>query len=956
MPASYEGKRISQIRFDPPTQPVARADLARLFPFQPGTVIHLTEVRDAIKRLYGTGLYSNIAIETEPAADGVVMIVRTTEQWFVGPVEVNGKVKTPPNAGQLTAATRLDLGAPFDDDNLQQAENGIKDLLQRNGLYLSTVDPKVERDAEHQLVSMTFRVNSGRRARLATPTITGETRLTQEQLVKAAKYKGWFRWKFATEENTERGVNNIRSKYEQKDRLTASVNLERTEYNPTEKRVHPIIQADGGPKVKLEAAGAKVSKSNLKKYVPVFDEGTVNRDLLVNGVRNLRDFFQNRGYFDVDVDYSTSQPSADQQIITYNITPGPRHKVVKVEINGNRYFKTDQIRERMFIQPAGFVRLRHGRFSDGFSKRDAEAIRALYRDNGFRDVKIDIASQDDLEGKVGNVGITVNIVEGPQYRVSKLNVQGITRRDKATILALLSSSDGQPFSETNVAIDRDYILNLYQSSGYPDVNFEYKVAPGPGPHQFRVNYNVSEGQPRYVRDVLIYGMRASRHRLVDPNILLKAGDPLSWTDMGRTQRRLYNLGVFDKVDMAIQNPDGDTQNKYVLFHVTEGHRYFMAVGLGAEFARIGGNQQSLADSGGATGFAPRGNLEISRLNMWGLGHSLNFKGRYSTLDRRISLNYLAPRYRNVAGLNISVTGLYDNTRDVLTFTARRLEGSFQVSQQLSKPTQVFWRYTWRDVRVDQNTLKIEPGLIPLLSRDAHVAMISGNLVQDHRDDPSNAHRGYYNTLDLGLVDRHFGGNVNFLRFLARNSYYKRVTHDLVLASNTQFGWIRPFNLAPTDDPAQYVPIAERFYGGGSNSMRGFPDNQAGPRDPRTGFPIGGSALLFHSTELRFPLLGENIDGVLFHDLGNVFSTIGDISFRFHQTDPKDFNYMVHAAGFGIRYKTPVGPVRVDIAYSFNPPSYNGLQGTYYDLIHGTATPTVQSIRAIQFFFSIGQAF
>ena len=180
--------------------------------------------------------------------------------------------------------------------------------------------------------------------------------------------------------------------------------------------------------------------------------------------------------------------------------------------------------------------------------------------------------------------------------------------------------------------------------------------------------------------------------------------------------------------------------------------------------------------------------------------------------------------------------------------------------------------------------------------------------------------------------------------------------DLVLASNTQFGWIRPFGIAAGEDRANYVPLPERFFGGGSSSHRGFPDNQAGPRDLLTGFPLGGNALVFHATELRFPLLGENINGVIFHDLGNIYSDLGSISLRTKQKDMTDFNYMVHAVGFGIRYKTPVGPVRVDLSYSLNPPMFNGLKGTYQELLNNTALPQIQQVKHFQFFFSIGQAF
>jgi outer membrane protein insertion porin family len=956
VPKEYEGQPIQGVRFEPPLQPVARADLNRLVPLQPGTPLRQIDVRDAIKRLYNTGQYQDIEVTWEPSPTGVVLVFHTMEQWFVGPVEVRGKVSLPPNEGQLANSARLELGTPFNDEDIDAASKGIQSLMQRNGLYQGTIQPQVERDYEHQQVSLTFEVNSGKRARLTTPEVTGDTRLPPKEVAKSTKYKGWFRWKLATASNQQAGLLKAGKRYNKEERLTANVALDHVDYDPSTNTVKPAIHADGGPKVQVKTSGAKVSKGNLQKYVPVFDEETVNRDLLVRGVANLRDYFQNRGYFDVEVDFEDRQMTPDQEEVTYVIGLGERHKVVKVDVAGNHYFKTDQIRERMYLQPAGTIRLRHGRFSQGFAKRDEQSITALYRDNGFRDSKVTAKIVDDYQEKTGNVAVTMEIDEGTQYTVGKIDVQGIDRGDRGTILGRLASQTGQPFSEYNVGLDRDTVLEVYQSSGFPDASFDWRISGVPERHEVNLIYVVNEGQPRYVRDVLISGLRNTRMRLVKPNVLLKAGEPLSWTQMGAMQRGLYELGVFDKVDMAIQNPQGDTQNKYVIYHLTEGHRYYVGFGVGAEVARIGGAQTSLDQPAGATGFSPRGSFEVSRLNMWGLGHSLNFKSRYSTLDRRASLNYLAPRYHNVDGRNISFTALYDNTRDVRTFTAQRYEGSVQLSQRLSKATTALWRYTWRDVVVDQSTLKINPLLIPSLAQPARIAMISANLIQDRRDDPVDAHRGVYNSADLGVVEHYFGGNKNFLRFLGRNSYYKRVHGDIILASNTQFGWIHPFSIAPGSDAAQYIPLPERFFGGGSTSQRGFADNQAGPRDLLTGFAVGGNALLFHSTELRFPFLSDNITGVVFHDLGNIYSDLGSISFRYKQRDLKDFNYTVHAVGFGVRYRTPVGPVRLDLAYSLNPPSFNGLTGTYQQLLLNQATPALQRGKHFQFFFSIGQAF
>jgi outer membrane protein insertion porin family len=955
-PSEYEGKPIAEIRFDPLQQPVVRADRARILPFHPGEPLRMADVQAAIKKLYATGEYANIELEAQTAANGVILIFHTTEQWFVGPVEVRGKSGSPPNPGQLANATRLQLGTPFEDGDVQSATENIRDLLQRNGFYRASIQPQVSRDAEHQEVVLNFGVDSGNRARLTLPHVDGDTKIPAGEVAHNAGYKSWFRWKPATESNTQRGLVNIRKKYEKQDRLTASVRLDGRDYLAGQNRVRPSITADGGPRIKFETEGAKLSRGKLKKYVPVFDEETVNRDLLVTGARNLRDYYQDQGYFDAQVDFTSRQTTADLRDITYKVGLGERHKIVSVEITGNRYFRTSEISDRIYIHKAGIVQLRHGRYSNSFAKRDVDSIEALYHDSGFRDCKVTVETVDDYQGKRGDVAVTIRIDEGPQYLVSDLNVEGMERKDRSTVIALLSEQPGQPFADDSIGVDRNYILELYQSEGYPDVSFEATTAET-GPARMSVTYKIAPGEPRYVRDVVIYGLRHTRQRLVSPNILLEPGDPLSWTRMGVMQRRLYDLGVFDKVDMAIQNEQGGTENKYVLYHVTEGHLYNMAIGAGAEIAQIGGSANSLDNAAGTTGFSPRGAFQISRLNLWGLGHSLTFSTRYSTLDQTASLSYLVPRFHNVEGQNITVTGLYDNIRDVLTYRGRRIEGSVQISRRHSKATTFLWRYTWRDVTVDQAYLKISPELIPLVAQEAHIALFGGTMIQDRRDDPLNAHRGFYNSVDLALVDHIFGGDKNFTRFLGQNSYFHRVWRpDWVLASNTIFGWIQPFGVPSNMTGSEYVPLPEHFFGGGNNSMRGFPDNQAGPRDLVTGFPIGGNALLMHQTELRFPLVGPNLNGVLFEDMGNVYTDISSVSFRVHQKNLADFNYMVHAVGFGLRYRTLVGPVRVDLAYALNPPTFFGLQGTYQQLLFGGATSTIQSVGHFHFFISIGQAF
>ena len=382
----------------------------------------------------------------------------------------------------------------------------------------------------------------------------------------------------------------------------------------------------------------------------------------------------------------------------------------------------------------------------------------------------------------------------------------------------------------------------------------------------------------------------------------------------------------------------------------EARKYSLTAGFGAEIARIGGGTTTFDAPAGTTGFSPRVSLGISRLNVLGLGHTVGLQTRVSTLEQRALLSYVAPQFTGNQNTSLSFSALFDDSRDVRTFTARRWEGSAQVSQRLSRASTIQFRYVFRRVNIDINSLKISPGLIPLLSQPVRVGSVAMSVFQDHRDDPTNSHRGYYNSLDLGLATREFGSETDFSRILFRNSTYYRLGKEVVLARSLQFGYIQRLGGLPQ------IPLAERFFSGGASSHRAFPDNQAGPRDLETGFPLGGNALLFHQTELRFPLIGDDVGGVLFHDMGNIYSDIRNVNLRFRQKSLADFDYMVHSVGFGIRYKTPVGPVRLDLSLSPNPPKFFGFSGTRDQLLNNQGTLVNQRIPVFQFHFSLGQTF
>ncbi len=979
LPAQYqkfEGQQILTIQFDPKEQPLDPAALHDILPLKLNQPLRIGDVRSSIERLFATGRYADIQVDAQPYGTGVMIRFITRSSWFVGSLSIGGRVSSPPNGGQLENATRLDLGQPYTETSLRGAVSGMQRLLEGNGFFLSQVRPvfDYETDRSHQQVNIRFDLTEGLRARFTAPVTIGDTKVDANQILSATKFRRWIihTWKPMTQARVRQGLDGVRSLYRSENRLEAKVSLDSMKYEPATNSAIPTLRIDAGPRIEVHTIGAKVSQKKLQRYIPIFEEHAVDHDLLVEGARNLQDSLQSGGYFDAQVAFKEQRVTNDRASIDYLVNTGLRHKLVAIRIAGNRYFQTEVLRERMYLQPASFLQFPHGRYSENLLRNDEESIVNLYQSNGFRDVKVTHRVQDDYGGKTDNIAVFLTVEEGPQYFVDNLQIDGIEKLDKADTLGRLSSVAGQPFSEYNVAVDRDAILAQYFVKGFPNATFQWSWKAAARANRVDLHFVVNEGKQQFVRQVLASGLKFTRPSLVDRNFELNPGDPLSPTAVTDTQRRLYGLGVFARVNAAIQDPEGETDSKYVLYEVDEARRYSLATGFGAELGRIGGCQTCFDAPAGATGFSPRVSVDFTRSNLWGLAHSISLRTRASTIDQRALLNYSWPRFDGRDDLGVSFTALFENSRDVRTFDFRREEVSAQLSQKLSKATTLFYRYAWRYVNI--NNLKVSLFLVPQLSQPVRVGIASINLVQDRRDDPVEPHKGIYTTVDLGLAERFLGSQPNFMRFLVRNATYYPIGRRVVLARSTQFGNIYSFHNA--GDPDVAVPLPERFFGGGATSHRGFPEEQAGPRDTSTGFPLGGNALLFNQTELRFPLIGENLGGVLYHDAGNVYTNLGSISFRVRQHDrptgptspnPEDFNYMVHSVGFGIRYRTPVGPLRVDLGYSINPPYFFGFKGTQQDLVNAGRTPcqppagvanqcSVQNVSHFQYFFSIGQTF
>ena len=965
-PNTYLGKTISAVAIRggdldiPPDR--EKQHLERLP--KPGDRLTRTALRKAVQSLYSTLEFSDVRVDAEPDGDRVKLTFVTSTNLFIGALKLEGAPR-PPTESQLINATKLEMGRLFSQDQLDTAVANMQRVLADNGYYKSEIHPEIEQKLTDKLMNVTFHVMPGPQARVGVVAFSGNTGFSELELHQIAKMRKGDKVSTAL---LNRALTRLRKKFQKQNRLEAQVGIATREYRPESNTVDFVFRIDRGPKVEIKVEGASIRRGLVKRYIPVFEEHAVDDDLLNEGKRNLLDYFQSQGYFDAQVDYSRDTDNGTN-VVTYRVDKGERHTLKELLIVGNKYFRDDELRELMRIAPASLL-LYYGRFSQSMLQRDAEAIENRYRANGFRQIKVTPHVEDDINGNRGDMRLTMNIEEGAQTLVSDFSIEGNEKISSEELQSIINTAQGQPYSEVTVAADRDSIVNYYFNRGFPDVQLEATVEPAQQPERMKVRYKITEGAQQFVSRVIVNGLETTKPFVVQRELEVRPKAPLSQADMLNTQQRLYDVGVFSEVNVAVQNPEGAGRNKNVLIQVAEAKRYTFTYGFGLEVQTgdAGSSCKNLPNPAacqpeGRMGVSPRVSFDVTRLNFLGRDYTLLLKSRVGRLQQRALVSLEAPRIFNSTNKTLTFTSFFDKTQDVRTFTAERLEGSAQIQHIVDKATQMLYRIVYRRVQVDPTTLQVDPNLIPLLSRPVRVGFPSMTYIRNTRDNPIESTRGIENIANADFASRIFGSESNFTRLVLQNSSYhiiKRSRNNQrlwVLARSTRLGIAEPYGSL---DRA-FVPLPERFFAGGSNSHRGFAINQAGPRDLQTGFPIGGNALFVNNLELRtpsiaLPFVEDKLSAVFFHDAGNVFSTTSAMFhniFRMQQPQQNackqllacNYDYVSHAVGAGLRYRTPIGPVRVDVGYNLNPPFFaQGNQGK------------VSRLSRLNFYFSIGQTF
>jgi len=937
-------------------------------PAETGKPLDRGQVAASLRNLFKSGDYANLRAETTPVEGGVRLDFIAEENLYFNQVILRGLME-PPSEASAAAAMQIQLGDVYRKEKLAAAVLRLQAILEEEGLYQAKVTTEVRPNGETHQIDVMVHVTPGARARVSAVQLTNNTEYPDEQILARLKMKAGTA---ITNARVQKGTARIRKFLAKQGHLSGRAAVRRGAYDAAKNSVPLTVDVTEGPRVRVEVKGAKFSGGDLKRLLPIYQEGAVDADLLEEGKKNLRERLERQGYFDAMVDYTTSTQDVKEkgkngwqgteEVITYAVERGERHKLIGIAISGNKYFNAELLRGRLTIYQGALGS--RGRFSRRLVEADRVSMEGLYKSNGFLDVKVDANIQDNVDGHGGDLFVKFVVKEGIQTRVAALTIDGNHAFSDEELQGVVGSLPGQPYSDSNVGSDRANILALYYNEGYPEATLRPAVedvepkkdaeetkAPSEKNgreeatehKEVKVAYHIEEGPQTRVRKVLLSGFVHTRPAVIRRQIQVKPNAPLRQGEVVDTQRRLYNLGIFNRVTVAPQNPTGSNPDKDVVALVEEAKRYTLAYGGGFEVQRLA---SSTDPTSGAVQAAPRGILEISKLNLTGRADTLSLKLRGSTLQGRALLGYSSPNTFASPKFSFQATAYFEKTRDINTFNETRYEGSVQLTQQATTRTTLLYRYSFRKILVAD--VKIPQEEIPLFQQPTLVSQFGISWVRDTRDNPADAAKGTLNSADFGLADTYFGSSASFTRFLYQNSSYYPIKRRFSFARSLRFGLLNPYrdtvsltfppptgsNLPPV------IPLPERFFAGGGTSLRGFALNQAGPRDSGSGFPVGGQAMLVLNQEFRFPMrlpyFGTSLGGTLFYDGGNVYSRASRISFRASLPRPtfdgsatpqcltncsNELNYFAHTIGLGLRYATPVGPIRIDLGYQINRPFF-----------------------------------
>jgi len=947
---SYEGQKVTSVEVagQPELNRRAVADLIA----QPiNAPYHQQQIDATVDALKKSGKYTGVKVQVTPEAFGLRVLFVLQPAYYFGVYNFPAAVG-PFSYTRLLQVANYPHEEPFTSARVDESSSNLLEFFHRTGYFQATVEPALRKDETHGVVDVLFDVKLRRRSKIGNVTIEG---LSPEESARLEKRLHSFRARIQgaylktgkpyTLKKINSAVKLLQSEMGKKHYLAARVQLVSANYNPETNRADIKFHITRNRQITIQIAGAKVSQGTQKKIIPIYQENTVDSDLVQEGAQDLTSYFQAKGFFDAKVESKIVQAPAGDTIL-YQVTKGRRGKVADIAIHGNQKLSDRELKQYVTIEKANrFLWFSHGKFSEKLMRQSAKNIQGFYQGQGFSQATVTprVVNQD------GKLQVDFEVQEGPRDVVDALTLEGNKSIGVAQFAPKgLNLEAGKPYSQALLTRDRDQIMATYLDRGFLTMTFRAKVDQiKETPHHVRVTYSIDEGPQVFAMRVEPIGSKNTHPELILRNTNIKEGQPLSQTGMLRGESQVYTLGVFDWASVDARRPVAEDPQAEVLVRVHESKRNTLTYGFGFEVTNRGGSVPS--GTVAVPGLPPVGvpsNFKTSQETFWGPRGSIeydrrNFRGRAETvtlgvyaarLDQRAYASWVDPYFRYSSWTATLNTTIERSSQNPL-YTSRLGSAGLQFQRYLDakKTKSVYLRYNFS--RTNLSNVLLEE-LVPPQDRNVRLSTFSASFNRDTRDDVLDAHRGIYESAEAGISPSALGSNTNFVRFLGQVAYYKPVlTKDIIWANSVRLGLEQAFAGA-------VIPLSESFFSGGGSTIRGFPLNGAGPQSEvqvcgipgdqsscaQISVPLGGPQLFILNSELRFHThIINKLGAVVFYDGGNVFSSLGlgDIG-----------NYS-NTVGFGFRYSTPIGPVRIDIGHNLNP---------------------LPGVKSTQFFITLGQAF
>jgi outer membrane protein insertion porin family len=856
----------------------SQADLNSLS-IHSGDTLTVENLRAAIQALYDTGHYSYVEVDAMPAGGGATdLTFQVKQNYFFSTFHLE-----PDNLldRSLSSYVRLPIGEKFRASVADKVVQETTELLKSEGYFQASVSPNYDYDDRKHLVSVKLKAIAGARARVGTVRIQGgEDTFSHAKLLKMLGLKSGKSFSTA---KLDKSLSEIRTKFANLNFLNTRVNANRN-YNAANNTVNLDIMVEPGELAVVDIRGYKVPSKKLKDLVPIFEEGTAGKDLIDEGGEAIAGYMRQRGYFDASVTSETIevQPPLGNAIqVNYAISPGTKHETATLQIDGNHSFTTEEIHNRIKTRASQF--LRPGVFSSQILEDDKRTIETMYSNAGFEGTVVTTRTEEMNH----NISVTIQIQEGKQLHFNAISIMGNTVFSEQELRDKLGFKTGDVYTSAKVDQARASFTQLYYKKGYADVNVDRTTERVGSSNSVSVSFDITEGRMYQVGTILVMGNTLTRDKVIRRNIGLESYKPYDPGAVLEAQQRLYATGLFSRVEIVALD-QGIAGIRNLLIQVEDAKPILLTYGVGyQEFEHA------------------RGTFEISHNNLLGLSRSLSLRTRLSTRERLAQLTFKEPRLFN-HDLDGFVSAFVEHTEQP-SFTANRIDFSIQSVKRFTPQrnllvTAGYQTVDLQDIRVNIHalTLPAERGII-------QIARIGASYIQDRRDDPVNPRTGSFSTTTFQVAGRALGSEINFTSLYNQYAAYTPIGTGGVLVSSARFGWNHPFGSTTQAG----LPPTERYFAGGSTTLRGYGFDDANPS--------GGNVMTLGNLEYRFPLPISPIAGVrgaLFYDTGNVFPQLSAISLAAFS----------HTVGYGFRYQTPLGPVRLDFGVNLNP-DVNGITTT-----------------------------